>query len=274
MRNLIDFISRYHAYLLFLLLQGISFWLIIHHHRYHNAGFFNSASLVSGSIYSAVGGIREYVMLKRINERLAAENAYLRQLVSSTNLLSSSDNVSQCIEESAVWFAYIPAKVVNNPTVKAGNFITLNKGTRHGVRKETGVISREGVVGIVIDVSDNFSLVMSLLHKKSNISVRLKKARFIGNVNWDGGSVRRVRVTGVPVNAWVETGDTLVTSGFSSIFPENIPVGRIVRVESTAASNFFEIEAELFTNFHTLDYVYIINQPLQDEQRKLETIHE
>jgi rod shape-determining protein MreC len=274
MRNLIDFIARFHAFFLFIVLQAISFSLIIQSHNYHNAGFFNSANYVSGNFFRLVKDVKEYVRLKQTNEQLAAENAFLRQFLYVSDSVPSLFPASACADESPFRFSYIPAKVLNNSTVKSNNYITLNKGSRHGVKKETGVIARQGIVGIVTDVSENFCIVMSVLHKKSNISVRLKKSRFIGNLNWEGGSTSHARISGVPVNALVENGDTVVTSGFSSIFPENIPVGKIVKVESTATSNFFEIQVELFTNFHTLEYVYIIRNDLQDEQKKLDSAHE
>jgi rod shape-determining protein MreC len=181
---------------------------------------------------------------------------------------------STCFSELPFIIQYIPAKVINNSTTRANNYVTLNKGAKHGVQKEMGVIGQTGIVGIISDVSENFSIVMSVLHKKNNISVRMKKARFIGNLNWDGSDAQQASISGVPVNALIENGDTIVTSGFSSIFPEDIPVGKVIKVESTATSNFYEITVQLFTNFHTLNYVYVVKNILKQEQDSLEAKHE
>jgi rod shape-determining protein MreC len=248
--------------------------MVIRSHNYHNAGFFNSANYLSGSFYASVNNVKGYIRLKQTNELLAEENAMLRRFSVIKDSFPELFPDAECVEEMPFQVNYIPAKVINNSTVNANNFITLNKGSKQGVKRETGVIAQQGIVGIISDVSENFSTAMSLLHKKSNISVRLKKSRFIGNLNWDGGNAQTAKITGVPVNAMIENGDTVITSGFSSIFPENIPVGKIINIESTATSNFFDIEVRLFTNFQTLEYVYIIRNDLQEEQKKLEAAHE
>jgi rod shape-determining protein MreC len=221
-----------------------------------------------------MNNMKEYVKLKNSNELLANENAMLRQKIIVVDSVPKLYHDSTCFSELPYIIEYIPAKVINNSTTRANNFITLNKGKVDGVKKEMGVIGQTGIVGIVSDVSDNFSIVMSVLHKKNNISVRMKKAKFIGNLNWDGTDAQLGNITGVPVNALVETDDTVLTSGFSSIFPHDIPVGKIVKVESTATSNFYEIKVQLFTNFYMLDYVYIINNILKQEQDSLEARHE
>jgi rod shape-determining protein MreC len=266
MRNLIDFVTRFHAFFLFAILEIISLYMVVNFHSYQYSSFFNSANKISGDIYSSINNIKEYVMLKKSNEMLASENALLRQKIKMTDSVPGLYHDTTCLSELEYIIKYIPAKVINNSTSRANNFITLNKGKKDGVNAEMGVIGQNGVVGIISDVTENFSIAMSVLHKKSNISVRMKKARFIGKLNWDGTDAQWGNI--------IEVGDTVVTSGFSSIFPQNIPVGIITKVESTATSNFFDIRVNLFTNFYTLDYVYIINNNLKQEQDSLEARYE
>ena len=274
MRNLIDFIARFHAFFIFFILEVLSFIMIVRYHSYHNATFFNSANYLSGNFYSAVNDFKGYLLLKKTNELLAEENATLLSQIVVKDSAPGYYEKDICLDTLPYVIQYIPAKVINNTTTRANNFITLNKGSKHGIKKEMGVITQNGIVGIVADVSNNFSVVMSLLHKKSNVSVRLKKAKFIGSLNWDGSSASVAKISGVPVNALIENGDTVLTSGFSSIFPVDIPVGKVIKVENTATSNFFSIEVELFTNFYTLDYVYVIKNVFKNEQDILEARNE
>ncbi len=274
MRSLLDFIARFHAFFLFLLLQLLSMALIIRHHQYHNATFFNTANYFTGNAYTFVSDMKGYLQLKNSNEMLASENALLRAALPENIEAPPLFSDTSCKEELPFYVQYIAAKVINNSVTKANNYITLNKGKKDGVYLEAGVIGSDGIVGIVTDVSENFSIAMSLLHKKSNVSVRLKKSRYIGNLNWAGGSPEFVLVSGVPVNAMIDKNDTIVTSGFSSIFPENIPVGRIIELNNKTGSNFYDIKVELFTNFRTLDYVYVVNNYLKAEQDSLENRHE
>lgn len=274
MRNLIDFVARFHAFLLFLFLQIISLAMVVKFHSYHNATFFNSANYLIGNFYTSINNFKGYLLLKKTNELLADENSRLKKQIVLKDSMPIYYAANTCFDSLAYVIEYIPAKVINNSTTRANNYITLNKGSKSGIKREMGVISQTGIVGIVSDVSPNFSVVMSVLHKKSNISVRLKKAKFIGSLNWDGTNAQIAKISGVPVNALLENGDTVLTSGFSSIFPEDIIVGKVSKVESTAASNFFDIEVTLFTNFYTLDYVYVIENILKAEQDSLEAKHE
>jgi rod shape-determining protein MreC len=274
MRNLIDFIARFHAFFLFFLLEVLSLFMIVRFHNYHNATFFNSANYVSGNFYAAINDVKGYLLLKNTNELLAEENAKLRMYSYKPDSFPPYYNQEVCFDSLPYIIKYIPAKVINNTTHKANNFITLNKGSRHGIKKQMGVITQNGIVGIVADVSKNFATVMSVLHKKTNISIRLKKSGFIGTLNWGGNHADIAKISGVPVNALIEKGDTVVTSGFSSIFPKDIPIGKVVKIENTATSNFYNIEVKLFTNFYTLDYVYVVTNALKDEQDLLEANHE
>ncbi len=274
MRNLIDFIARFHAFFIFFLLEVISLVMIVRFHNYHNATFFNSANYLSGNFYAAVNDIKGYLLLKNTNELLAGENASLRSQHVIPDSIPGYYNADVCLDSLPYIIRYIPAKVINNTVNKANNFVTLNKGSKQGIQKQMGVLTQNGIVGIVADVSENFSTVMSVLNKKSNISIRLKKAKFIGSLNWTGADAYTAKISGVPVNALIENGDTVLTSGFSSIFPKDIPVGKVVKVENTATSNFFDIEVQLFTNFYTLDYVYVVKNILKEEQDQLEANHE
>lgn len=277
MRGLIHFIIRFHVFLIFIFFETIALTLIFRFHHYQNVTFFNTTNAITGKFYTSVQQLNNFLLLKESNKSLAEENAKLRTLLTSfqyqQNQLPAYQE-SSCPEDTALIAQFLPAQIVNQTLYKPNNFITLNKGEKEGIKKNMGVIAQQGIVGIVVQTSENFSLVMSLLHLKTNISVRLKNAKIIGTLFWQGGNIERAQISGIPINSKFELGDTVVTSGYSSIFPKDIVVGIITGKQTARTENFLILEVLLSTRFNTLDHVYIVNHSLKNEEVKLEKSYE
>lgn len=274
MRNLILFIARFKSFFLFIGLEVLCLFLIVRNNAYQRAAFLNSSNRVTGNLYQSVHNFSEYLSLKEVNDSLMMENARLRQEVESSFefRMQLRDTVMRYPADSAAKpvYSYIPAEVIKNSTNSMSNTITLNKGRKQGIEKDMGVIGKNGVVGIVIGASPNFSVVMSLLHKNASISGELKKQKYVGNIRWNGEDASTAQLHDIPKHVTVGGGDTVVTSGFSSFFPPQIPIGIVKNVTLDEANNFYEIELSLSTHFRTLEYVYIVDYLFRKERKQLE----
>ena len=286
MYNLLSFVARFHAFFLFLALQLICLLLIVRFNPFQRASILNSSNRVVGEVYQKANNSREYMSLRTINDSLLHENARLKAQVSNLSL-SVEDHVELWIEEQAycldtsllayfqdfetnVDYQFTGAKVISNSTLKPNNFITINKGRKDGIRKEMGVIGRNGIVGVVKDVSDNFATIVSILHKSMRVSAKIERNNFIGSLRWDGKDARYAILNDIPKHANISTGDTIVTSGFSSFFPPNIFVGVAENYFLAEGSNFFDIKVRLSTNFSNMKYVYVVDYIRKEEQKALE----
>ncbi len=269
MRNLIQLLWNNNFFLLFVLLQGVCFYLIVDEQKYHKASVLNSANASVAKIMTTVNEAKDYLALRENNELLATENALLRMFDSSkffdlgTQRLTLKDSIY------AIQYSYTVAKVVNNNINKRNNFLTLNKGSANGITPDMGVISASGVVGVVKDVSEHYATVQSILHSKTKASVRLKNG-FYGPLTWDGTDPKFATLSDISANVPVHKGDTVITTSFSTIFPEGIMVGRVEKVEANPGGDYLKITVRLSTNFNNLSFVYIINNKFKIEQQKLE----
>ena len=270
MRNFFRFIIRYHAFLLFLLLESLCFYFIFNYSRFHHDIFVSSSNKTTGIIYEKFSGVVEYFFLRQVNNELAAENAYLRSQMPST-FEQSRDYFKSTYDTLAHQaFRYRSARVVNNSVNKHFNYLTLDKGALEGVQPDMGVISTRGLVGVVLNVSDHYSTVISLLNTRLKISARLKETGFFGSLEWDGRSYRHARLNEIPAHASPSVGDAVVSSGFSSIFPENILIGTIDEVSLDEGKGFYDIKVLLSVDFKKLHYVEVIEKYFGPEQRELE----
>jgi len=274
MRTLIRFLLTFKTLFLFLILQIISLILIIDHNQFQRSRFLNSSNVVIGTIYQFSNSVSEYFKLKTINDNLAGENTELRDKLyayeNELNFIKQDSNYlareNRALEKS---YTFITAKVINASFNKYRNYVTLDKGAKDGIRPEMGVINESGVIGIVSSVSDHFSVVLPILNPSSRISAKIKHKSQTGSLVWDGKDARRVLLEEVPLYISIEVGDTVVTSGYSSIFPEGINMG-VVRFFQKENDNFYFIEVDLFTNFNRLSYVDVIDYKNAEEQRELE----
>lgn len=275
MRNLWLFILRFHAFFLFVIFETIAMILLVQNNNYQKTTFINSSNKLIGNLYTTSNDIKNYMQLGRVNDSLAAENAKLRNMLPSVfyNDSIKKKTVIDTLKQDSMkiqQYSYIEAKVVNNTVNYQNNFLTLNRGARHGIKAGWGVICGQGVVGIVKDVSDNFCTVMSLLHKDSRVSVKLASTNEIGSLVWQGTNPRLGILKEIPNHVVVKKGEKVVTTGFS-LFPENIPVGKVIDTPKQTGESLLNIEILLSTDFQRLQYVYIVQDKFIQERQKLES---
>lgn len=266
MRNLIVFIVKYHFFFLFILIEIFCGYLIIQNNRFQRAIFINSTNVIAANLLETVNNFKEYFSLKRTNIILAKENAQLRSLVGGYHDSLSTFTVNDTLYKQQ--YKYIEAKVINNSINKRNNYLTLNKGSLHGIKSEMGVITSNGVVGIVKDVSSNYCSVISLLHKDSKLSVKIATNNYFGSLVWNGEDPKIATLLSIASHVKLSKGDTVVTSPYSTIFPEGIMVGVIDSFET--GDTFYTIYVKLSVSFQNITYVYIINNLMREEQKKLE----
>ena len=266
MRNLLQFISKNHVLLLFILLELCAFLMIVQNNHFQRAAFINSTNAVTANTFQTLSNWKNYFSLKSANEQLALENAKLQTLLTYKEV---NDTIASVLPKQ-----YISAMVINNSVAKRNNYLTLDKGTKHGVEKGMGVVTQNGVVGIIKEVSEHFSSVLSVLHGKSKTSVVLKHSHYFGSLEWEGVNYQNAIVNDIPSHVELNIGDTIISSGYSSIYPANIPIGRISRINTKPHKNFHQIEIQFLEDFKKLKYVYIIEVILSNEVHELENNNE
>lgn len=264
MRNLFAFLWKYQFFVLFVILEVISLLMLVNSYSYHRSLAFNSTNDFTGSILQKYGSVADYFALDEVNEELLEENTRLRHQQVSSFLRTDTNTVFQ---DSL--FRYFPAKVISNSTNRQANFILINKGSLHGVKKEMGVISSNGLAGIVTGVSEHYAYVMSMLHHNSRISARIKSNNQLVNVVWDGSDPTQGEVIDIPSHVLLNKGDTIVTSGNSLIFPENIAIGTILEQRISQSRTLGSASLNFSTDFNSLRFVYIIENLMQKEQEAL-----
>ncbi len=272
MYRLFQLLYTYRAFLVFLFFEFVSIWLIIRSNPYHSAAYFHTSSELAGSIYEARNNVVEYLDLKQVNTQLANENARLREMLSKTTIPVIVEHHPDSAQNPNIPFQYnyLAAKAINNSTQLNHNFITINKGSKHGITPDMGVINSNGVVGKVMSVSKNFAAVASLLNIDMNVSAIIKRDRTFGTVHWNGKDQETIQLLYVPRHVQLSKGDTIVTSGYNALFPEGIMVGCIKDFSLQQNATFYNIEIELSTDFSNLSFVYVIRNPLKEEQEELE----
>lgn len=270
MQNLIQLLIRHNAIFLFIFLQILCFYLIIKFND-EQANIYNATSNAFSSwFYNVKDNTSKYFSLDDTNQKLAEDNARLFERLEEShfNNIIDSDTVDQ--PDYFQQYTYTSAKIVNNSTNKNNNYLTLNRGAKHGIKKHSGVLGGNGLVGIVINVSNNFATVMSVLHQQSKTSVSIKNKNYFGSLVWYGGDTREMDLEAISRDADVEEGDTIITSEFSNIFPEGIMVGEVSKVEKVDGSSFHKIKVRLTQNMNTIRYCYVVNNLLQTERLELE----
>lgn len=270
MRNLLLFLARFHLLFIFVLLQVVGFALYIQHNHYQKAIFLSTSNRVTGEFYDGVNSVEEYFALQSENEKLQYENARLRALLKESLYIDTSSFVLKTDSALNQKYLYIPAEVVRNTTHLKNNYITLNVGSRHGVKEDMGVISPEGVVGIVHKVSPNFSTVISMLNSYALIPPKIDSVLNNGSIKWDGKSSSYVVLEDINMHIPIKEGMEVVTSNLSKVFPENVPIGVLEEVVLPEGGNFYETKVKLHTNFDNLQKVYVVENLYAIEQDTLE----
>ncbi|MFY0687826.1 MAG: rod shape-determining protein MreC [Cyclobacteriaceae bacterium] len=268
MLRLFDLLYRYRVFIFFLFLEVVCFWLIGTYNRYYNSQFFNSSNYIAGSVQKLSANTSDYFSLDEVNRRLVEENKMLREQLSQASLqkfsLDTLDNV----------LVYQPARVINNDFRRSENFITLDAGSLQDIEPGMGVIADQGAVGVVKSVSKNFATVTTLLHQNLMVSSVLKSSKTLCTTQWDALNPLESELKYIPRHIELNIGDTVVTSGFNSVFPENVLIGTIASFELPKESPYYSAKVRLSNDFTSIDYVYVVQSELKLEKDSLEVAYE
>ena len=251
--------------------------LMVNNTSYQRAKFLNSSNRLTGKVYLSFHNAGQYFSLRKANEELARENAALRaRLFSGSPSNEIVDSLINANKDSLLTYRFIAAQVINNSVNKGFNYLTLDKGSADGIKPDMGIICGKGTVGIVINVSKNFSTALSILNPMTRISARLKNSKYYGTVLWQNRDYQRADLAEIPFHVDSQVGDSVVTSGYSAIFPENILIGTISSFSKGEGKNFYQIKLDLAADFKSLYNVYVIEYRYAEEHSKLEeeTINE
>ncbi|HWB64803.1 MAG TPA: rod shape-determining protein MreC [Chitinophagales bacterium] len=274
MYNLFRFLLRYHLFILFVLLEGFCFLLIYNSRHYNQVAYINTANALSGKVYKTFRDAGDYLYLRRLNDSLLAENATLRQRLPESAFIRTNDSIEHTDTSGKMiqHFVYVPAHVIRNSVDQPSNLIYLDRGRLQGVTKQTGVVNARGIVGQVINVTDNYAAVMSVLSKDFKVSAKLKKNDYFGNLHWDGINLTTATLEEIPKHVEVQEGDTIVTSGFSELFPRDVMIGTVRKVKAEPDKNFLNISVRLSTDFGNLNYVYVVKNLKKTELHLLDSL--
>ncbi|SFG30283.1 rod shape-determining protein MreC [Prevotella sp. KH2C16] len=276
MRNLLEFLSRHSHWFLFVLLEVLSFVLVFQYNSYQGSVWFSSANTVVGQVYEWESQVESFFSLTEANEELTLRNIALEQQLKGMRaklaVATGDTNVLHApLDQQLSSYRLIQAKVVSNSLDKVDNLITVNKGSADGVKVDMGVVSGNGVVGIVYQVSPHYAVVIPVLNSHSSISCMIQDRGYFGYLHWNGGYRHLAYVDDVPRHAKFRKGDYVVTSGYSSVFPSGIRVGQIKYVFNSPDGLSYRLKVQLATDFGNLrDVVIIDNAPLLERQRVLQ----
>ena len=269
MQNLIRFLIKNHFIILFIFIEAFAIFLLINNNNYQQTKFVDFTRSVSGTFYQKIDKFNEYLSLKEKNEKLKKENTRLRNLIQK-NLEIDRDSFKMYVDTNYnQQYEFISAKIINNSVNKQHNYITLNRGELNEIKPGMGVITRDGVIGVIRGVSNHFSTAISLLNKELRVSSKLKGSEFFGPLSWNGMNYKYAYLREIPLHAEVARNDTVVTSGYSSIFPEGITIGYVADFEEKGG-RFYEIKIRFSVDFKKVSEVYIIRNLRKQEQKKLE----
>lgn len=277
MRKLLDFLVTKRHWFLFVLLEIVCLVLVYRNSTYQRSVLISTTNVVVGNIASLTGNISGYLNMGKVNRELAEKNGELEIQVLQ---LQRQIERYQSLEESFTGFIpdsmdlfpyrFMMAQVTNNSFTQLSNFITINKGRMDGVVPEMGVVSESGVVGVVSLVSDHFAVVLPLLNPKFRLSSKIRGSNYTGSLGWNGRDTRYAQLEELPRHVEFQKGDTVVTSGYSAIFPAGIMVGTVADFRRQHDDNFYTLDVELSTNFRSLDHVRVLINEEQAEQWQIE----
>ncbi len=262
MKNLLNFIFKYLYSFVFILLEVGCFVLIFTANNYHKVSFLNSSNVVVGTINEQWNEVIVYFKLKSINDSILKENERLLNKIEKYR----KDEIP-AIENSGI--DYVAAKVISINIGGEKNFLTINKGKNSEIKQDMGVIGPNGVVGIIYSSSKNYSSVMPIINPDTKISVKFAKNDYFGSLYWEGKDKNLAILDEIPGYVNVQVGDELVTSGFSLLFPEGVPVGIVHSFSKDKATDFYQIVVDLYTDFKNLSYVYVVKNCNLDEHQNL-----
>jgi rod shape-determining protein MreC len=271
MRNLLNFLARYNNLIIFLILEGLSIYFVVTRNSYHNTRILFAVRRMTYGIEEKINNTRNYLNLRDINKNLAAENVSLKNSIE--RLVRGENSPFFSVSDSVYKQQYIhtTAEVINNSVTRQKNFFTIDKGALQGIKKDMAVNSTDGVAGVIVGCSDNFSIAMSLLNLDFKLSVRIKSNGYFGSLSWDGRDYRKAVLSEIPQHVSVSVGDTVETTGYSAVFPEGILVGTISDFEKVGG-DFYSIKISLVTDFKKMHFVDVIGNMKKNEQLQLQNL--
>ena len=258
MRNLFLFIKKYYFILLFILIESFSLYLYISNHKFQQSEFLSFTQEYTGAIYDYYSNINEYLYLREENKYLKKENSKLHTILSKEKQ-----------NENRHMYNFIPARIINNSIYKKDNFIVINKGNLDGVNNGMGIITDNGIIGIINSTSNNYSRAISILNSKSSISVKHAKSDQNGSLKWNNNNYMEAEINDIPNHAKISIGDTIQTNGYSSIFPEDINIGTIISYKKGTENGLYNIKVRFLNDMNSVKNVYIINSLYKNEIEEL-----
>jgi rod shape-determining protein MreC len=276
MRNVFLFISRYINLLFFLFLQVVALTLLFSYNKFHEAAFMGVANEVSGKVNLRYNNVENYFSLKKDNESLRTQNTRLLNLLKSDfdwpdSILSIvNDTIRIDSLEQYRKYLYLPAKVISTTVNSQNNYVMLHRGSGQGVGVNMAVVGPDGVIGTVVNVSRNMSVVMGMLHRQSKIVAMLKKGSGFGEVIWDGKTPNLVQLIKIPKTVKVNKGDSVVTSQYSDKYPPGHLVGVVEKVEDDKSTSTYVLTLRTATNFYSVQHAYVVRNMQKEELDALE----
>lgn len=274
MGRLLELLFKWRSEVLLVFLVFLALGLTVTQSSHQKAIWLSSSGNLMGSIHRFTSNTAAYFTLKKRNNQLQEENAQLRASLYQAQFEKALIDGNFKSSDTLTPYEVIPAKVVKNSVLRKRNYISLNKGSKHGVTRDMAVTSDQGVIGIVEQVSENYSIVMSLLHEESSINASIKGGAYFGSLVWNGKKFDRCQLYDIPKTATLNIGDSIVTGGMSSIFPPGILIGQISQFSVPQNSSFYSIEVSLSNEMPNLSQVYIIKHRDQSERRTLESLND
>ncbi len=273
MLELVKFVSRYRHFIFFVLLEVLSLWFIVNNNNYWSVEYFNTANAATASAIGVSNTVKEYTKLKDVNLKLAEENKLLNERLTQLQQKSPTKAPANYGADSAFFarFKFVTiAKVIENTTNEANNYITIDKGLADGVRVGMGVVTPTGVIGKVKICNDEFSIITSILHSQSMISTKLTRSGEIGSAKWETTNPSILQLKDVSRYKKVTRGDTAVTSEYNSVFPPGVLVGYVQKVGVNANQTDHDIQIKLATDFTKLTFVFLVDNNLLKSQQNLQ----
>lgn len=274
MGNIIVIVQRAFPFIVFILLQSLSFYFIYRFSDYHQSNMISRSNYLAASFNEKLSDMASFATMPSQNEALTKENAKLREelyrVSSLVNIKLDDSNTHRIPIEIPANINVISGKVVSNSVAHLRNFVIINKGFKDGVKKEMAAISSLGPVGIVVDVTENYCCVMSILNKDNNLSVRNRQTKNVGQLRWKGGEIGFAQLEEIPKHIKLKKGEIIETSGYSNYYPQGIPVGIVAKYEEDSKSNFALVKVKLYNDFSKLKYVYLIENIERPEIRAIE----
>lgn len=269
MQQIVNFFIKYKYFLFFLLLEIVALSLTIQNNSYHKSKFVNSANIVSGGILSKVNSFREYNNLDEYNQQLLNENTRLKNIIEQQKI----DTINQVFGHTDTTkyhqrFLYLNGNVKDNQYHKKYNYLLINRGAKDGVLFDQAVVNSKGIIGITQTVSDNYTIVQSILNGNSKINVRLTKSLHFGTLEWNGKDYNTMQIVDLPIQSNIQKGDTIITGGKSIIFPEGIPVG-VINDFQVENNDYRFVNVKLFNDMSAIGPIDIIISLHKEEVKKL-----